>query len=94
MNDLFDDLPKPDVDWYPEWLTSESATHALAQLIDEVAWKQESMGTPAGRVALPRLTAWQGEADAVYVYSGIRNVPQAWTPMVSELKARAETTSG
>ncbi|WP_297354751.1 alpha-ketoglutarate-dependent dioxygenase AlkB [Paraburkholderia sp.] len=94
MNDLFDDLPKPDVDWYPDWLSPEAAGRALTQLIDEVAWKQESMGTPAGRVALPRLTAWQGEADAVYVYSGIRNVPQAWTPVVAELKASVETTSG
>jgi hypothetical protein len=57
MNDLFDDLPKPDVDWYPDWLSPEAAGRALTQLIDEVAWKQESMGTPAGRVALPRLTA-------------------------------------
>ena len=59
---------------------SQDPQRPLLQLIDEVAWKQESMGTPAGRVALPRLTAWQGEADAIYVYSGIRNVPQAWTP--------------
>jgi alkylated DNA repair dioxygenase AlkB len=50
------------------------------------------MGTPGGRVPLPRLTAWQGERDAVYVYSGIRNVPSAWTPAVAELKAAVETT--
>jgi hypothetical protein len=60
MNDLFDDLPKPDVVWYPDWLAPATAERALLQLIGEVAWKQESMGTPAGRVALPRLTAWQG----------------------------------
>jgi hypothetical protein len=70
MNDLFDDLPKPDVVWYPDWLAAETAERALLQLIDEVAWKQESMGTPAGRVALPRLTAWQGEADAIYIADG------------------------
>ncbi|MEW6339973.1 MAG: alpha-ketoglutarate-dependent dioxygenase AlkB [Pseudomonadota bacterium] len=92
MNDLFDDLPTPEVDWYPDWLAPETARQALAQLIDEVAWKQESMGTPGGRVPFPRLTAWQGEADAVYVYSGIRNVPQAWTPTVAELRASVEAT--
>lgn len=89
-DDLFDDLPKPDVAWYPDWLAPEVAWRLLAQLIDEVAWRQDSMGTPAGRVPLPRLTAWQGEPDAVYVYSGIRNVPQTWTPAVAALRAAAE----
>jgi alkylated DNA repair dioxygenase AlkB len=93
LHDLFDDLPKPDVAWYPDWLAPDAAALLLVQLIDEVAWKQDAIGTPAGRVPLPRLTAWQGEPDAVYVYSGIRNVPQAWTPTVAELKAAAEALS-
>lgn len=92
MADLFDDLPAPDVDWYPEWLAPEAAARALAQLIGEVEWRQDMMGTPAGRVPLPRLTAWQGEPDAVYVYSGIRNVPQPWTATVAELRAAAEAS--
>ena len=94
MTDLFDDLPTPEVDWYPDWLTPATAARALTQLIDEVAWRQDTIGTPAGRVALPRLTAWQGESDAVYVYSGIRNEPQPWTPAVAELKAVAEAICG
>ena len=92
MADLFDDLPAPDVDWYPEWLAPEAAARALAQLIGEVEWRQDMMGTPAGRVPLPRLTAWQGEPDAVYVYSGIRNVPQPWSATVAELRAAAEAS--
>jgi alkylated DNA repair dioxygenase AlkB len=95
MTDLFahssDALPTPDVDWYPDWLPPADAAHALTQLVEEVEWRQDMMGTPAGRVPLPRLTAWQGEPDAVYVYSGIRNVPQPWTPTVAELKAAAES---
>ncbi|MCC8404336.1 alpha-ketoglutarate-dependent dioxygenase AlkB [Paraburkholderia sp. MMS20-SJTN17] len=94
MTDLFNDLPAPDVDWFPDWLEAGVAERLLTRLIDEVQWRQDMMGTPGGRVALPRLTAWQGEPDAVYVYSGIRNVPQAWTPAVAELKAAVEATSG
>lgn len=92
--DLFNDLPAPDVAWYPDWLEPAAATRALQQLIDEVSWRQDTMGTPAGRVALPRLTAWQGEADAVYIYSGIRNIPQAWTPTVTQLRLAAEAACG
>lgn len=94
MTDLFNDLPAPDVDWYTDWLPPAPAAQILTRLIDEVQWRQDMMGTPAGRVALPRLTAWQGEPDAVYVYSGIHNVPQPWTPAVAELKAAVEATSG
>jgi len=98
MTDLFADssdaLPAPDVDWYPDWLTAARAVGALTQLIAEVEWRQDTMGTPAGRVRLPRLTAWQGEPEAVYTYSGIRNVPQPWTRTVAELKEAAESICG
>ncbi|MDR6392756.1 alpha-ketoglutarate-dependent dioxygenase AlkB [Paraburkholderia phenoliruptrix] len=90
MTDLFDDVPAPDVDWYPDWLPPEKADQLLVRVIGEVEWRQDTMGTPGGRVALPRLTAWQGDPDAVYVYSGIRNLPRPWTPAVLELKAAAE----
>ena len=94
MLDLFDDLPTPDVAWLPDWLTADTAAQFLARVASEVAWKQDTMGTPAGRVPLPRLTAWQGEPDAVYTYSGIRNVPDNWTPTVAELRSAAEAASG
>jgi alkylated DNA repair dioxygenase AlkB len=94
MFDFFDDVAKPDVDWYPNWLLPDAAARSLARLVDEVEWKQDVMGTPGGPTPLPRLTAWQGDTGAVYVYSGIRNVPLAWTPAVLELKTAAETSSG
>ncbi|KVW27304.1 2OG-Fe(II) oxygenase [Burkholderia ubonensis] len=92
--DLFDDTPAPDVDWYPDWLAPADADRALAALIGEVAWRQDAIRTPRGRIPLPRLTAWQGEPDAVYVYSGIRNVPAPWTPAVLELKRAVEAACG
>jgi alkylated DNA repair dioxygenase AlkB len=94
MHDLFDDLPAPDVAWFPDWLAPATATSMLERIIGEVAWRQDTMGTPGGRVPLPRLTAWQGDPDAVYVYSGIRNVPDAWTATVGELRAAAEAACG
>ena len=92
--DFFADTPAPDVDWYPDWLAPSDADRALAALINEVAWQQDTIRTPRGRIPLPRLTAWQGEPDAVYVYSGIRNVPAPWTPAVLDLKRAVEATCG
>src|SRR5690606_9987391 len=66
------------------------ASAALHALQTEVDWRQESMATPRGQVALPRLTAWQGEEGAEYVYSGIRNRPARWTPTVAALRERLQ----
>jgi alkylated DNA repair dioxygenase AlkB len=93
MFDLFDDIPKPDIDWLPDWLDAPTASDTLAALIDEVTWQQDIMNTPAGKIPFPRLTAWQGDPGAVYVYSGIRNVPKPWTPTVLALKTKAEAES-
>jgi len=93
MFDLFDDIPKPDIVWLPDWLDAPSASDTLAALLDEITWQQDSMNTPAGKIPFPRLTAWQGDPGAVYVYSGIRNVPKPWTPTVLLLKSKAEAAA-
>lgn len=94
IDDIFGDIPQPDVDWCPNWLTPDESVLILERVVAEVEWKQDTMYTPAGLTPLPRLTAWQGDAGAVYVYSGIRNAPLAWTPAVLELKRAAEAVSG
>ncbi|WP_025097960.1 alpha-ketoglutarate-dependent dioxygenase AlkB [Burkholderia sp. A1] len=94
MDDLFDTPPEPELDWYPDWLPRERADAFFARLLAEVDWRQQSIRTPRGPVPMPRLTAWQGEPEAVYVYSGIRNVPAPWTEAVAELRRLAEATCG
>lgn len=94
MVDLFGEGESPDVLYQPTWLSQEEAQAVMHALCTEVNWKQETMATPGGQVALPRLTAWQGEPGAVYVYSGIRNTPSAWTPAVQMLRERLEQTTG
>jgi len=93
MFDLFDDIPKPDIVWLPDWLDAPTASDTLAALLDEITWQQDSMNTPAGKIPFPRLTGWQGDPGAVYVYSGIRNVPKPWTPTVLLLKTKAEAAA-
>lgn len=88
------ELPEPEVDWYPDWLCAATAVDMLERLKEEVVWKQDSIGTPGGVKLLPRLTAWQGEPGAVYVYSGIRNDPLPWSSTVRMLQDRAEETTG
>ncbi len=88
--DLFDSQPEPPMDYLPHWLGGAEAQALLAALQAEVAWRQDEMPTPAGRVRLPRLTAWQGEPGAVYRYSGILNRPAAFTGRVLALRERLQ----
>jgi len=94
MFDLFDDTPQPDVLWFPTWLAPEQAAELMTRIVEETQWRQERIRTPRGWVDQPRLTAWLGEPDAVYIYSGIRNVPQPWTPAVAHLRDAVSEVCG
>ncbi|HKU44691.1 MAG TPA: alpha-ketoglutarate-dependent dioxygenase AlkB [Polyangiales bacterium] len=45
-------------------------------------------------VTQPRLTAWVGDASAVYTYSGVRHEPLAWPPELAELRERVASAAG
>jgi len=48
-----------------------------------------------GRVVdSPRLSAWIGDEDAVYRYSGTRFVPRPWTPELLALRDRVAAACG
>jgi alkylated DNA repair dioxygenase AlkB len=76
------------VTYEPGFLDAASADRAYAALAEEAAWRQESIVMFGRRVPLPRLTAWHGEPEAVYGYSGLLNVPEPWTPQLSALRER------
>ena len=46
------------------------------------------------RMPQPRLTAWYGDAGASYAYSGVELHPLPWTPVLLDIKARIEKTTG
>jgi alkylated DNA repair dioxygenase AlkB len=94
MLDLFGEGESPDVDYRPTWLCALDAAAAMTALCTEVNWRQEALATPGGRIPLPRLTAWQGDEGAEYVYSGIRNHPAAWTQAVARLRELLQATTG
>lgn len=72
----------------------ESYDVLLRQLIDDVSWKQESVKIYGKIHAQPRLSAWYGDDNAAYTYSGIKLQPMAWTPLLSDIKHRVEIISG
>lgn len=59
-------------------------------LKENILWKQESMNMYGKQIAFPRLTAWYGNDDKPYSFSGITLSPNPWTPVILEIKNRIE----
>ncbi len=68
--------------------------HILAQLLAQTAWRNDRIVLFGKSHPQPRLSAWYGDADAVYRYSGLRLAPLAWTPLLLQLKNEVEAATG
>lgn len=71
---------------------TESDRFFLA-LMEKVQWKQESMNMYGKTIPFPRLTAWYGDSDRPYSFSGITLQPLPWLPELLEIKALIEATA-
>ena len=60
-------------------------------LLEKINWKQESMNMYGKTLDFPRLTAWYGDNDKPYSFSGITLKPETWTPTLLEIKQQIET---
>ncbi|WP_121809165.1 alpha-ketoglutarate-dependent dioxygenase AlkB family protein [Mucilaginibacter kameinonensis] len=76
--------------FYPHFFKQD----VFEQLVNETPWKQDKMKIYGKEVNFPRLTAWYGESDEVYVYSGVVNVPVRFSPLLLDIKQAAERQSG
>lgn len=82
------------VTYEPDFLTADEADGILACLRAEIPWSQDAMTIFGRKVAFPRLTAWYGDPDALYTYSGLRNEPRPWTPLLAALRERLVARTG
>lgn len=62
----------------------------LKNLRNEIAWRQESMNMYGKKIDFPRLTAWYGNNDKPYSFSGITLNPHPWTKDILTIKSKVE----
>ena len=79
---------------HDHWLPPESASAAFTVLRAETPWRAEQIRIAGRLIPVPRRTAWYGDPGATYVYSGIRNEPLPWTPLLSELRDAVIAAAG
>jgi alkylated DNA repair dioxygenase AlkB len=78
----------------PFHFNEAESTKYFNALLEEVNWKQENMQMYGRIVNFPRLTAWYGENDKKYSFSGITLDPLPWTKSILEIKDSIETKFG
>jgi alkylated DNA repair dioxygenase AlkB len=84
-------LPDADITLYPQVFSPAEGNALLQEFLQAIAWKQEHVHVYGRVLASPRLTAWYGDAGAMYRYSGITLTPHAWTEALLGVKARVES---
>lgn len=76
--------------YLPNFFTKTESDFLFKSLSEKVLWKQESMNMYGKKVDFPRLTAWYGDNDKPYSFSGITLDPNPWTKELLEIKAKIE----
>jgi len=74
--------------FYPNYFDAAESNHYFSTLRKDVNWKQESMKIYGKHVNFPRLTAWYGDQDKPYSFSGITLQPDPWTTALLEIRER------
>ncbi len=74
----------------PSLFSREESDLIFQRLLNEINWKQEQITMYGKTMNIPRLTAWYGDVDKPYTYSGIPMDPKPWTELLLSIKERVE----
>jgi len=76
--------------FYPNFFSKTESDLLLKDLRNNIVWKQESMNMYGKKIDFPRLTAWYGNNDKPYSFSGITLQPLPWTIEILTIKNKIE----
>lgn len=76
--------------FYPHFFSKAESDKYLQTMKENIEWKQESMNMYGKQVLFPRLTAWYGDNDKPYSFSGITLKPNFWTNELAQIKNKIE----
>jgi alkylated DNA repair dioxygenase AlkB len=74
----------------PNYFNKVESDLFLNNLKSNINWKQESMNMYGKQLNFPRLTAWYGDNDKPYSFSGIKLSPQPWNEDLLQIKNKIE----
>ncbi|MEX6686443.1 alpha-ketoglutarate-dependent dioxygenase AlkB [Danxiaibacter flavus] len=78
---------------FPALFTKEESSKLYDLLAESIQWKQEPIVIFGKQIMQPRLTAWYGDEQKPYSYSGITMHPHPWSKELLEIKHRIESVA-
>ena len=70
----------------PDFYNKNQSDEFLQSFKEKIYWKQESMNMYGRELLFPRLTAWYGDDNKPYSFSGITLQPHAWSDELLKIK--------
>jgi alkylated DNA repair dioxygenase AlkB len=87
------DLPDADIILFDEFFTKTESEKLYKNLIEKINWQQYTIKMFGKILNQPRLTAFYGEEDKPYAYSGLKLTPNPWTEDLLFIKSRITKTA-
>ncbi len=82
------------VELLPEFIPEQARAELYERVRQVVPFAAKQIRIFGRVVDQPRLTAWIGDASAVYTYSGVQNDPAPWPDVLAELRDRIAAATG
>lgn len=83
-------MPDADVTFYRYFFNQQDSDDIFQTLLNEIKWRQDKVKIYGKEVDLPRKTAWYGDGNMSYKFSGIHLNPEPWTPTLLKIKEKVE----
>lgn len=77
--------------YLPTFFDKKESDKIFKTLLETIEWKQEKIMMYGKELPLPRLSAWYGDNNKPYTYSGITLNPLPWTEELLIIKEKIET---
>lgn len=87
-------LPEGELVYLPGFLSPSASHRFLSELSETVCWMQPRIRMFGREINSPRLSAWYGDPEAVYQYSGLVNRPLPWLPELLTIRRQVEQQAG
>lgn len=76
--------------YLPAFFDKSESDRIFKTLLETIEWKQDKIMMYGKELPLPRLSAWYGDNNKSYTYSGITLNPLPWTDELLQIKEKIE----
>lgn len=83
-------MPDAEIFFYRNFFSNHESDQLFKNLFNEIKWRQDKVKMYGKEINLPRQTAWYGDKENSYTFSGIHLEPESWTPTLLQIKEKIE----